>query len=163
MKSLAKWMFMSLTWLALSVQAEPQSQQAPDFTLKDASGEEIRLSDYRGKVVILHFWATWCPYCKRLQPGLDGLYQKYQQDGLELLGVSFSEDAGADPQGTLDKRGHQFKTLLKGGRVARLYQVSGTPTTFFIDRKGLLRAVTMTSNPDEPGLEKMAQLLINEK
>ena len=111
MKSLTKWIFLSLTWLALSVQAEPQAQPAPDFTLKDASGEDVSLSDYRGKVVILHFWATWCPYCKRLQPGLDALYKKYQQDGVELLGISFSEDADADPQGTLDKRGHKFKTL----------------------------------------------------
>ena len=142
MKSLTKWIFLSLTWLALSVQAEPQAQPAPDFTLKDASGEDVSLSDYRGKVVILHFWATWCPYCIRLH---------------------FSEDADADPQGTLDKRGHKFKTLLKGGRVAGLYQVSGTPTTFFIDRNGLLRAVTMSSDPDEPGLEKMVQLLVNEK
>jgi len=163
MKSLTKWIFLSLTWLALSVQAEPQAQPAPDFTLKDASGEDVSLSDYRGKVVILHFWATWCPYCKRLQPGLDALYKKYQQDGVELLGISFSEDADADPQGTLVKRGHKFKTLLKGGRVAGLYQVSGTPTTFFIDRNGLLRAVTMSSDPDEPGLEKMVQLLVNEK
>lgn len=156
---------------ALNVSAAPQTdstarpgpQPAPAFTLKDADGENVSLSDYRGKVVILHFWATWCPYCKRLQPGLDALYQEYQEQGLALLGISFNEDDDARPQQALNKRGHNFKTLVKGGRVAALYEVRGTPTTFFIDRQGRLRAVTMTSNPKEPGLKKIVQALLSEK
>jgi len=161
MSRLMKLLCSFLLLLPLVVQAE--SRPAPDFTLKNAAGEPVSLKDFRGKVVVLHFWATWCPYCKRLQPGLETLYQTYKEQGLEVLAVSFNEDADADPQASLDKRGMTFNTLIKGGLVARQYQVSGTPTTFFIDRKGHLRAVTMTSNPKEPGLDKFAQSLLAEK
>lgn len=150
-----------LTVLAAVARAEPQP--APEFTLQNAAGEAVSLSDYRGKVVVLHFWATWCPYCKRLQPGLDALLDDYQAQGLEVLGISFNEDADAKPQEVLKRRGSDFMTLVKGGRVAAMYQVRGTPTTFFIDRQGRLRAVTMTSDPEEPGLKHMAETLLAEK
>ena len=133
---------------------------APDWTLQDAKGNSVSLQDYRGKVVILHFWATWCPYCKRLQPGLDKLYSEYKDKGVELVSISFAEDEGAEPQKSIDERGHHFKTLLLGDEVAKKYQVSGTPTTFFIDKKGELVAVTHTSNPDEPGMRKIIEQLL---
>ncbi|WP_419811670.1 peroxiredoxin family protein [Bacterioplanoides sp.] len=154
-------LFFLLAGLALLSRAEPQL--APDFTLNNAAGEAVSLSDYRGKVVVLHFWATWCPYCKRLQPGLDALVDQYGDQGLEVLGVSFNEDEDAQPQEVLKRRGSDFMTLVKGGRVAAMYQVRGTPTTFFIDRQGRLRAVTMTSDPKEPGLTHMAKTLLAEQ
>ena len=136
------------------------SAAAPDWTLKDAKGNEVSLQDYKGKVLILHFWATWCPYCKRLQPGLDKLYSEYKDKGVELISISFAEDKGADPQKSIDDRGHHFKTLLLGDEVAKQYQVSGTPTTFFIDKKGEMVAVTHTSNPEEPGMRKIIEQLL---
>lgn len=139
------------------------AQAAPDFSLQDANGKTVTLSEYRGQVVVLHFWATWCPYCKKVQPGLDALYKKHQDQGLVLLGVSFNEEGDAKPQQTLDARGHSFKTLVKGEQVAAKYQVMGTPTTFFIDRKGELRAVTQTSNPNEPKLAEVVEVLLKEK
>ena len=137
------------------------ANQAPDWTLKDASGQNVSLTDYRGKVLILHFWATWCPYCKRLQPGLDKLYLQYQDQGVELLGISFREDEGTNPQRVIIERGHSFKTLLNGEKVAGQYQVLGTPTTFIIDQKGEVRAVTNVSNPKELGFEKILKELLN--
>ena len=136
------------------------SAPAPDWTLQDAQGNDVSLSDYKGKVLILHFWATWCPYCKRVQPGLDKLYKEYKEQGLELISISFAEDEGANPQKSIDDRGHHFKTLLNGDEVAKQYQVSGTPTTFFIDKKGELAAVTHTSNPEEPGMRKIVEKLL---
>lgn len=136
---------------------------APDWTLKDSQGKEVSLKDYRGKILILHFWATWCPYCKKVQPGLDKLYLEYKDQGVELLGISLREDEDANPQQSLIDRGHHFKTLLDGEKVAGLYQVSGTPTTYFIDRQGELVAVTHTSNPNDPGLREAIDYLLKEK
>lgn len=83
----------------------------------------------QGKPLILHFWATWCPYCKKLQPGLEKVHTKYASQGLQLIGVSFREDPGTFPQTVLEERGHQFTTLVEGEEVAKLFGVSVTPTT----------------------------------
>ena len=130
---------------------------APAFTLPDANGELVSLSDYQGHALILHFWATWCPYCKKLQPGLEAVAQQYAEQGLVLLAVSYNEDEGAEPQAVLQRRGHHFKTLVDGDAVARLYSVPGTPTTFFINRKGDIVGKTNTSSPEDPVLQHLAQ------
>ncbi len=145
--------FLCSTSLALAT-------EAPGFTLKNSRGQDVSLSDYQGKVIILHFWATWCPYCKKLQPGLERLYQSYKGQGLELLGISIWEDEGADPQGALAERGHSFMTLLEGGEVAKRYGVKGTPSTFFIGRDGQVAGVYMDSNPDDPVLEQQVKKLL---
>lgn len=130
---------------------------APAFALPDADGKLVSLSDYQGQALILHFWATWCPYCKKLQPGLEAVARQYEGQGLVLLAVSFSEDEGADPQAVLRRRGLHFKTLVDGDAVAGLYAVRGTPTTFFINRKGDIVGVTNTSNPEDPVLQRLAE------
>lgn len=129
---------------------------APAFVLPDANGRQVSLSEYRGKPLILHFWATWCPYCKRLQPGLAAVARQYADRGLVLLGVSFSEDEGAEPQAVLRQRGLHFKTLVDGDAVAQLYGVRGTPTTFFINRAGEIVGMTNTSDPEDPVLQRLA-------
>jgi peroxiredoxin len=130
---------------------------APAFTLPDADGELVSLSDYQGQALVLHFWATWCPYCKKLQPGLETVVQQYAGKGLVLLAVSYNEDEGAEPQAVLRRRGLHFKTLVDGDTVASLYSVPGTPTTFFINRKGDIVGMTNTSNPDDPELQRLAR------
>lgn len=129
------------------------TNKAPDWTLKDAQGHDVSLSDYQGRPMILHFWATWCPYCKKLQPGLERLLNKYHADGLEFLGISFREDEGTLPQKVLDDRGLTFKTLVDGDAVAKQYGVKGTPTTYFIDKNGLVVWVSNDSDPDDPRME----------
>lgn len=151
-------LFISTFLLSLNSYADA----APDWTLKDTKGNEVSLKDYHGKILILHFWATWCPYCKKVQPGLDKLYSEYKDQGVELLGISLREDEDANPQQSLIDRGHHFKTLLNGEKVAELYQVSGTPTTYFIDRKSQLVAVTHTSNPNDPGLREAITYMLKE-
>ena len=79
----------------------------------------MSLADYRGRPLVLHFWATWCPYCKKLQPGLDRLRQRHVEQDLMVLGISFREDEGAEPQAVLQQRGLGFSTLVAGGKVAR--------------------------------------------
>ncbi len=154
----------TLAFLVLSLfLSVAQAVEAPEFTLKDADGHEVSLSDYRGKALILHFWATWCPYCKALQPGLDKLYKKYQADGLELLAISWWEDEGVHPQKELQERGHSFLTLLNGDEVAKLYGVKGNPTTFYIDRNGQVLWVTNDSDPDNPDMEKAILKMLDSK
>jgi len=110
---------------------------------------------------VIHFWATWCPYCKKLQPGLDKLYQKYQADGLQMIAISIREDEGATPQAELNRRGMSFKTLINGTDMARsLFNVNGTPTTVFIDKTGHIVGSTRTSDPDDRRLGKIVKYIV---
>jgi cytochrome c biogenesis protein CcmG/thiol:disulfide interchange protein DsbE len=99
---------------------------APNFELTRADGQPFNLHDYAGKPVIVHFWATWCPYCKKLQPGLEKLRLEYQHTDLQMIGISFNEDDGANPGQSLLDRGVGMKTLIMGDKVANLYGVRGT-------------------------------------
>lgn len=136
-------------------------EQAPEWQLSTETGELVKSSDFAGKPVIIHFWATWCPYCKKLQPGLDRLYKAYADQGLQMIAISFWEDEGATPQAALDARGHSFKTVVDGDHVARqLFGVKGTPTTVFIDKEGNIIARTRISDPNDERLEKVVKLLL---
>lgn len=133
---------------------------APAWQLKTQTGENISLSDYQGKPVILHFWATWCPYCKKLQPKLVELEQKYQKSGIKMVAVSFNEDGGALPQDEIKVRGYDFITAVEGESVVKLYGVRGTPTTFFINRQGEVVYKSTSSNINNPKLELAVQEII---
>lgn len=156
------------TWLSSSlavamiwlVSFMAQAQPAPDFSLHDGEGNTVTLSSFRGKGVVIHFWATWCPYCEKLQPGLQSLYEKYRDDGLEVLAISFSESRGAKPSSELKERGYEFITLENGDLVASIYNVPGTPTTFFIDRAGNIVWGTNLSDPNDPRLEKAVRKIL---
>jgi thiol-disulfide isomerase/thioredoxin len=133
----------------------------PEWQLYNEAGQLVKSSDFLGKALVIHFWATWCPYCKKLQPGLDKLYQTYQVDGLQMIAVSIREDEGATPQKELDSRGMHFKTLINGDDMARdLFNVSGTPTTVFIDKTGHIVGSTSISDPDDPRLEKIVKYIL---
>lgn len=146
--------------LLLLASSQVFAAKAPNFTLETQDGRSVSLSDYQGKPIVLHFWATWCPYCKKLQPGLVKLHKKYQDQGLELLAISLREDEGAKPQDELKSRGYDFLTLVEGEKVAEQYYVQGTPTTFFIAKDGEVLWVTNQSDPNNPKLEKAVQAII---
>ena len=152
-------LFLALCSLLLPGGPLQASDKAPEFVLPDAAGTMVSLSRFRGRPLVLHFWATWCPYCKKLQPGLQRLEDNFGDSRLVVLGISFREDEGADPQGVLDKRGYRFRTLLHGDDVARTYGVRGTPTTFFIDRQGRVVGMTHTSDPQDPVLAELASTI----
>ncbi|MCL1057591.1 TlpA family protein disulfide reductase [Shewanella gelidimarina] len=146
--------------LSAAVQAEEVKPMATDFSLKDASGQLHSLADYKGKPLILHFWATWCPYCKKLQPGLEKIRHDNQQSDLQVLAISFNEDDGANPAETLLARGIQFPTLVNGDKVAADYGVSGTPTTFFINRFGEVVWKTNISDPNDRKLVDATEYIL---
>ncbi len=129
------------------------AKQALDWSLKTQDGNPIALADYKNKPVILHFWATWCPYCKKLQPKLVELEEKYKSSGVTLVAISFNEDDGAMPQTAIANRGYSFLTAVDGQEVANQYGVKGTPTTFFINRQGKIVFKSTSSNINDPRLE----------
>lgn len=132
----------------------------PSWEITTQDGGKISSDSLGNKPYILHFWATWCPYCKKLQPGLEALYQKYQTQGIELIGISYNEDPETYPQTVLEKRGHSFVTGVEGEDVAQLLDVPGTPTTFFVFGDGRVLAKTRISDPNDERLEKAVLMLL---
>ena len=136
------------------------NDKAQNWTLTTQEGKNISLADYQGKPVILHFWATWCPYCKKLQPKLVELEEKYKNTGIKIVAISFNEDEGANPQDSINQRGYQFITAVEGDKVALRYGVKGTPTTFFINRNGKIIFKSTSSNIADPRLELAVKEII---
>lgn len=113
---------------------------APDFTLFDIYGEEKNLSDFRGRVVILDFWATWCPPCKAEIPHFIELYNEYKDKGLEIIGVALDLNAEKVVRAFAEENGITYTLLLGEKEVSDLYGgIRSIPTTFVIDRKGEIR------------------------
>lgn len=114
---------------------------AADFTLPDMDGETFTLSSYRGKVVMLNFWATWCPPCRREMPSLERLYTKLKDQGFVVIAVNQFED----PDLVFEFTGRlslapTFPILFdRDSRVAEQFGVKGLPTTYLLDKDGLIR------------------------
>jgi peroxiredoxin len=122
---------------ARTVKAEKDRRPAPDFTLKDADGRTVRLSDYRGKVVLLNFWATWCGPCKIEIPWFIELEKENKDRGFAVLGVSMDEDGWDAIRPFLAALRVNYRTLLGNDMVAQQFGgVDALPTTFVIDREG---------------------------
>ncbi len=114
---------------------------APDFLLKTLDGGELRLSDFRGRPVVLNFWATWCAPCRKEIPHLVEAYDEYNDQGLVIVGVNLQE-ARSIVQGYATDFGMDFPIAIdSAGSVAGRYRLFGLPTTFFIDRSGTVRSV----------------------
>lgn len=109
---------------------------APNFTLENLDGEEVSLEDYRGKIVMLNFWATWCPYCVREMPDMDKLQK--ENDDFVILAVDVKEEK-AKVEKYINEGGYEFEVLLDiEGDTARTYLISNYPTSYFIDKEGIL-------------------------
>lgn len=112
--------------------------KAPDFTLRDMQGKAITLSSLRGKVVVLNFWATWCPPCKAEMPSLNRLYRDLKARGLEIIAVS-SDSASSYVKDYLAKTPLDFTIVHDETKaVTKQYKVFSMPTTFLIDRNGIV-------------------------
>ncbi len=133
---------------------------APDFTLNSVTNKPVSLKDYRGKYLLIDFWASWCPDCRALNPTMIALYNKYKGKDIEFLGVSFDTD-----KSTLDKylstsgitwtQVSEFKKW-KETEISKKYGIKWIPTVYIIDKKG---KVVFTSL-DEKGVdEKLSELL----
>src|SRR5208282_706006 len=120
-----------------AVKAEHERKAAPDFSLKDADGKPVKLSDYRGKVVLLDFWATWCGPCKIEIPWFMDFERQFKDRGFAVVGVSMDEDGWAAVKPYLMRVQINYRVLLGNDQVGSLYGgVDSLPTTFLIDRQG---------------------------
>ena len=126
--------------LAMSkLEAADAARQKADFTLADLQGKLWQLSDLRGKVVLVNFWATWCPPCRKEMPDLQTLYNKYKEQGLVVLSISDEEADKVAP--FIKERNISYPVLLDPGRkVNDLYQVEGIPKSFVYNREGKIVA-----------------------
>ncbi len=111
---------------------------APNFTLPDLNGKKVTLKDYRGKIVFLNFWATWCLTCEEEMPSMEKLYQRFKGDSFEMLTVSIDkEEELVAPY--MEKFGLTFLSLLDPkSKVAKIYRTTGVPETFIINREGFI-------------------------
>ena len=124
-----------------------EGQAAPDFALKSSTGENLRLSEYRGDVVMINFWATWCGPCRQEMPLLDELYSRYQRVGFSLLGVNIDDDAGK-AMNMIAELGVSFPVLFDTRKeVSKLYAVDAMPVTILVDRDGKVRHVHLGYKP----------------
>ena len=112
---------------------------APEIVLTDLQGQELKLADLRGKVVLLNFWATWCKPCKEEMPAMQASYDKLRGQGLVVLAVNELEDTEKVIE-HVRKHGHTFPVVMDhDNHVANRYGVVGLPASFIVDRQGIVR------------------------
>lgn len=112
-------------------------QQAPDFTLKDASGKSATLSAYKGRVVMINFWATWCPPCRQEMPSMEELFKEYNKKGFEILAISSDSQGEKIVKPFMEFYELSFSALMDiDGKVHSAYGVTSIPTTYIVDKNG---------------------------
>jgi peroxiredoxin len=138
----------------------PGRPQAPDFSLRDSDGAEHRLSDYRGRVVIVNFWATWCPPCREEMPSMQRAWPAFQEKDIAMLAINVGEDADTVFEFTAYYP-VEFPLLLdEDSAVIKAWPVRGLPTTFVVDPQGriVFRAIGARKWDDPALLETIGAL-----
>ena len=132
-----------------------EGKKIKNFTLQNIYGKKIKLSDaYKKKVVLLSFWASWCPSCREEVSILNGLYKKFKKQGLEIYGINYAE-AKKKVVTSKNDLGISYPVLMDSdGRVAENYELIGIPAVILIDKKGIVRFFNVVP-PDEKDIEKL--------
>jgi peroxiredoxin len=164
-KTTKQLLIISFLTLALSssLQAKEMKEKAPDFTLKSYAGSNQKLSEFRGQVVLLNFWASWCGPCRQEMPLLNKLHKKYKKLGFAVMGVNVEENSNKAKQIIKDV-GIKFPVLFDTqNKVSELYKVSAMPSTVIIDRSGNMRYLHKGYKPgDMATYKKWVKKLIRE-
>jgi peroxiredoxin len=146
---------------AASVKSDNERHPAPDFALKDADGKTVHLSDYKGKVVLLDFWATWCGPCKLEIPWFTDMEHKRKDKGFEVLGVSMDDNGWEDVKPFLAEMKVNYRVVIGDDATAAAYGgVDSLPTTFLIDKQGKIAAIHigLTGRKEfEDGVDELLQ------
>jgi cytochrome c biogenesis protein CcmG/thiol:disulfide interchange protein DsbE len=111
---------------------------APDFTLTDLTGKKVHLADLKGKVVLLEFWATWCPPCQASIPGIERLHRSYGGKGLVVLGVSVDEGASDSLRSFVAQNGITYTVLRSDDAVLGNYLIRSIPSLFLVNKDGMI-------------------------
>ncbi len=155
---------LSAAWIALTAifiplpatsntQAARQGFLAPEVNLPTKDGSSLQLSELRGQIVLINFWASWCPPCKAEMPGLQSIYTEYQDQGFTLLAINITDgDNLTNAKTYVTENQFTFPVLFDlDGEVGRLYNVRAVPVSYLIDHQGIIQAVIV-------GLESEAAL-----
>jgi|ERR1039458_6989393 peroxiredoxin len=138
------------------LEADDQRRQEADFTLTDLQGKTWSLRQLKGKVVLVNFWATWCPPCRKEMPDLNTLYQRFKDQGFVILAISDEEADKVKP--FIAERNISYPVMLDPGRkVNELFQVEGIPKSFVYDREGKLVAQSIDMRTQKQFLEMLGQ------
>ena len=141
---------------------------APGFTLdllgSDSSNEKVSLSDYRGQVVMINFWATWCPPCREEMPAMQSVYEDYQEEGFVVLAVNTTfQDNELDVIDFIAEYGLSFPILMdRSGDVSQQYQLRGLPSTYFVDHKGVIQTVIVGGPMNETMIRSRVDTMLKE-
>jgi len=138
------------------IEADNERRQQADFTLTELGGKKWTLKEQRGKVVVVNFWATWCPPCRKEMPDLETLYKQFKDQGLVILAIS-DEDAGKVAPFIAEQKVTYPILLDPGRKVNELFQIEGIPKTFVYDRSGKLVAQSIDMRTRRQFLEMLAQ------
>ena len=145
-----------------SVQPEAQRTLAGNFTAKSLSGEDWSLEGQRGKVVLVNFWATWCPPCRVETPSLVSLHKKYAGQGFTVAGITMDEDPQDAVPDFVTKFGIAYPVLTPSAQLPLMKRVAALPTSFLIDKSGRI-ARTYVGLVTETGLSDDIEALLAEK
>lgn len=151
-----------LAWGLIKAQGGPVERgMAPDFTLQTFDGQEITLSELRGQVVVINFWASWCPPCRDEAPYLEQTWRKYKDRGVVFIGVDYV-DTEAEALAYIE----EFDITYYNGpdigtRISQAYNIQGVPETFFVAKNGELRGVKI-GPLQPPELETKIEQLLSE-
>jgi DsbE subfamily thiol:disulfide oxidoreductase len=146
------------------LQEVKEHSEAPDFTLASPDGRKVSLKDFRGKVVFLNFWATWCEACRDEMPAMEKLYREFKGKGLEIVGVNV-KDKRPDALAFLKKYQISYPIIMDpDGEAGLLYGAFGMPITYLIDRKGVVQA-RLLGGADwyTPGARNLIKTLVEKK
>jgi cytochrome c biogenesis protein CcmG/thiol:disulfide interchange protein DsbE len=145
---------------AASVKPDRERKDAPEFALKDADGKVVHLSDYKGKVVLLDFWATWCGPCKIEIPWFMELQRQNKDKGFEVLGVAMDDEGWETVKPFLADLGVNYRVVIGNDATAQIYGgVDALPTTFLIDRTGKIAAIHVGLASKKDFVDGVEQLL----
>ncbi len=152
-----------LPQMSHSFTALQPARPAPDFTLPDLDGKPVKLSDYRGRVVLVNFWATWCPPCRREMPSMERLSQRFKGQPFTILAVNQQED----PEQVFVFTGQidpapDFPILFdRNSTVSKAWDVLGLPASFIVDRQGRVVYRAMGGREfDHPEIEQLIRALL---
>ncbi len=147
------------------IPAPRQGFLAPDFNAQTLDGDQVSLSDYRGRPVLVNLWASWCPPCKAEMPGLENIYQTYQDQGLTVLAVNATnQDTLQGARTFVQNNGLTFPILIDiDGTISQIYELSSLPSSFFIDRSGVIKDVVIGGPMSEALLRIRIEELLQEQ